>query len=178
MTSQNTKGAFGIVKDARKRMRSFDDSLMILVCTPTVEQGPIWQEYLDSSQGVYHLRCQNCGELSIATNTLKHFQFECVLNDDDSKTYTEGSARIVCPACSHEHSSSDRERLIDQGGYIHKFPEKRSTKPGFQAGVLASKLSVFDWDQLAKIQLQCGRSADLKDRMYFANSILRTSICS
>ena len=48
------------VKEMQKRTRSYDHSIVGLVCTPTTVNGPIWQEYIKGSQGKWFLRCKKC----------------------------------------------------------------------------------------------------------------------
>lgn len=160
----------GNINDLRKRARSFDDGLFFKVCSPTTENGLIWQEFLTSSQGYWHLRCQNCGELSIRSCDIFRLQFETEEVDGRSKCIA-GSERLVCPKCKHSHAENLRRDMILGGDYIHKFPEKLDIHPGYQWGALASQWSDFDWENIANAQLLAGRSGNIRDQQYFDNSI-------
>lgn len=46
------------LRDLYKRTRSYAESLALVVCSPTTENGHIWQEFMKSSQGYYTLRCK------------------------------------------------------------------------------------------------------------------------
>lgn len=48
------------MKELEKRTRSYSSSIFYQVCSPTTENGKIWQEFLRSSQGYYTLRCKGC----------------------------------------------------------------------------------------------------------------------
>ena len=48
------------LRDLLKRTRSYNASMAFVVCSPTTQQGRIWQEFLKSSQGYYTLRCRHC----------------------------------------------------------------------------------------------------------------------
>lgn len=53
-------GKMDNLADLKKRTRSYDSSMTYLVCTPSEENGRIWKEFLNSSQGYWYLRCKEC----------------------------------------------------------------------------------------------------------------------
>lgn len=158
--------------ELKKRTRSYSECLQLFVSTPSYKQNPFWQEFLDGSQGYYHLRCRGCGELTMRSCDVHNLQFESVF-DEDSKLYlpVAGSSRMVCPVCRHEHAEEDREWMVVNGAYVHKFEDRRNDRPSYQCGVLASLLPVHSWDGIAEAQLRSGRSAELADYVSFDNSI-------
>lgn len=158
--------------ELKKRTRSYPECLQLFVSTPSYRQNPFWQEFLDGSQGHYHLRCRGCGELTMRSCDVHNLQFESVF-DEDSKLYlpVAGSSRMVCPVCRHEHAEEDREWMVMNGAYVHKFEDRRNDRPSYQCGVLASLLPVHSWDGIAEAQLRSGRSAELADYVSFDNSI-------
>ena len=93
----------------------------IAVCSPTTQQGHIWQEFLKGSQGYYTLRCKGCGELTMRSCDTNNLQFESDYNEA-LKTYIvkKGSERLICPKCEHEHIEADKGWMI-QNGRIHSF---------------------------------------------------------
>ena len=78
---------------------------------------------------------------------------------------------MICPECKFEHSEDLREKLVKNGKYLHKFPERIKEFPSFQCGVLASLLNVHSWGNIADIQLSSGKQATLEDYISFDNSI-------
>ena len=79
---------------------------------------------------------------------------------------------LVCPLCHHSHTEDLAERMVQQGGYIHRKPELLLTRPGFQWGALASLISPqLRWQNIAEAQLRAGKTGRLADQIYFDNSI-------
>jgi len=61
--------------------------------------------------------------------------------------------------------------MIDNGAYVHLFPDRVNEYPTYQASVLVSLLPVHSWYNIASIQLESGKTADLQDYINFDNSI-------
>ena len=146
------------IQDMRKRLRSFDESLLYKVCTVKgsnpkdkkssgVKASRIWGEFLNSSQGYWHLACQNADcqsqkwqkykGLTMRSCDVHNLQF----NVDKENNLQENSCRLVCPVCGFEHEEKLKQQMNSQGGYIHKKPERLKGKfvhYGFQWGALAS----------------------------------------
>lgn len=156
--------------DLRKRGRTFADSLLIKCSSPKGEKSAINSEYERSSRGAWHLRCLGCGKPTIQSSSVHHLQFETVGKDDERRV-APGSERLICPACKHEHLEADRRGMNMRGKFIHKFPERVESLPGFQWGALASQWESLGWTQIAERQLLAGRSASLEEQVYFDNSI-------
>ena len=164
------------VKEMQKRTRSYDHSIVGLVCTPTTENGTIWQEYLKGSQGMWYLRCKGCNELTLNSNQIANLQFESDYNEG-LRTYQvrKGSCVLVCPKCGH-HTYEDRVWMNQHGAWIHKYPEFFEEKPSFQFGALASQLKSLNWEYIADQQLEAGKTADISLQMSFDASIRRPSL--
>lgn len=158
------------IKEMEKRTRSYDHSIVGLVCTPTTENGAIWQQYLGGSQGKWFLRCKGCGNLTIDSANTNCLQFESDY-DEGRRTYKvkKGTARLVCPICHHEHVEADRKWMNINGGWKHKFPDMLDTYPTFQCGALCSQLKSMNWDYIAQQQLDAGKSSDISEQMSFDN---------
>ena len=118
------------LRDLEKRTRSYNASMMFIVCSPTTQQGHIYQNFMKSSQGYYTLRCKKCGELTMRSCDIQNLQFESTYNEA-LKTYLvkEGSERLVCPKCHHEHIEADKAWMIQNGAYVHLVPELVKTRP-------------------------------------------------
>lgn len=160
------------INELKKRTRSYNQCLQLFVSTPRYKQDPFWREFLNGSQGYYYLRCQHCWELTIRSCDIHHLQFQSEYNEE-LKQYVAipGTERLICPSCKHEHTEADREQMVKQGGYIHKFPERVNLYPSYQAGVLASLLNTHQWSNIANIQLASGKSATLEEYISLDNSI-------
>lgn len=152
---------------AKKRQRSFSESLLILVCTPRGQHSPIYTEFKLSSMGFWHLRCLGCGELTMASKDIHNLQFDL----DASENIVNESLTLVCPRCKHQHKESDKYAMNAQGGYIHERPDLIKTNPGYQWGALASYADALSWREIANRQLVAGKSGTYKDQLYFDNSI-------
>lgn len=166
---QEHDGLVANLQDLRKRMRSFDESLLVKVCTPRGDAAgsAIWTEFMRSSRGYWHLRCLGCGQLTLRSCDIKNLQFDST----EEGAVIPGSARLVCDRCGRNHVESDRAALNAGGAYVHEEPELTATHPGFQWGALASQFPALGWDELARSQFRAGRSGDYRDQIYFDNSI-------
>lgn len=166
----NCPNANNIVQ-MKKRTRSYDECLQIFVSSPTFKDNAFWQEFLNSSQGFYHLRCYNCNELTMRSCDIHHLQFESFFNQE-MKIYKvkPGTCRLICPKCGYEHTEDKKEWMILNGDYIHKYPQKEELYAGYQCGILASMLNTNCWDNIAQIQLLSGKSASLEQYMSWDNS--------
>lgn len=160
------------LNELKKRTRSYNECLQLFVSTPHYKEDPFWIEWLQGSQGYYYLRCCGCGQLTMRSCDIHNLQFETIYNDQ-LKLYVavRGSQRLICPKCKHEHIEAEKEQMIKQGGYIHKFTDRINDFPTYQCGVLASLLNVHCWSNIADIQLASGKSATLEDYISFDNSI-------
>jgi len=156
--------------EVRFRARSFYESMLAKVCTVDggAEGSAIWQEFLKSSQGYWHLRCKECGELSLRSCDIHNLQWELT---DDGKI-VDDSIRLICPLCKHEHTEGDKKEMNLRGDYIHARPELFDTAAGFQWGGLAAwTVDAFTWKKIAAAQMEAGKSGDYRDQLKFDNAV-------
>ena len=160
------------IEELKKRSRSYPESLAVFVSTPTYKENPFWVEFLNGSQGYWTLRCPECNELTMRSCDVHNLQFSTVYSEE-LKCYVPvyGSCRMVCPKCGAEITEDKRKWMTTNGAYVHVFPDRVATRPSFQAGVLASLLTVHSWDAIAEQQLRSGKTAELSDYVSFDNSI-------
>lgn len=158
------------IKEMERRTRSYDHSIVGLVCTPTKENGTIWQQYLLGSQGKWYLRCKGCNELTLDSSNTNNLQFESTYNEA-RRTYAvkKGSCVLVCPKCGHVHHYEDCRWMNVNGGWVHKFPELLDEFSTFQFGALASQLKALNWEYIAQQQLEAGKTSDIELQMAFDN---------
>lgn len=154
---------------ADKRTRAFDSSLRVDVCTPRglESESLIWEDFLQSSQGYYYLRCLGCGELSMRSCDIHNLQWEC----DEGDHLIPDSIRLICPACRREHTEDEKPEMIRSGDYIDKYPAAHSYHPGFQWGALVSLRPSLCWTAIANAQLAAGSTGNYQSQLYFYNSI-------
>ena len=159
------------VDDARKRTRSYSESILYRVCTPTETTGSIWKAFLAGSRGWWTLRCQQCGELTMRSCDFANFQFESSFDDDRGLYIVKPETiRLICPKCGHEHTESDKATLNREGAYVHEFPERIPARPSFQFGALASQFPIMSWPRIAEKILECGKRSDIKAHYELDNS--------
>ena len=159
------------VEDLKKRGRSYSESILYLVCTPTTEQGEIWKHFLAGSRGWWTLRCQGCGKLTMKSCDFGNLQFESAYDEAQGVfiPVTE-SIRLICPECHHEHAEADKAAMNQQGAYVHEFPDRIDLRPSFQFGALASQMPFMSWDHIAGKILECGKRSDIAMHYELDNS--------
>lgn len=156
------------VKDMDKRLRTFHDSIRVLVCSPEGKKAPITQEFNLSSKGFYHCRCASCGELSFNTTTPEEY----FVFDTTDDVVVPGSIRLKCPACGYMHTEEKHKRLITTGGdYIHERPELIDVHAGFCWGALATQMPGLDWLEICTAINAANVSHSYETQAYLHNSI-------
>ena len=159
------------VEDTRKRGRSYGESILYRVCTPTEQSGSIWRAFLAGSQGYWTLRCRGCGELTMKSCEFGNLQFESSYDDERGLYIVKPqSIRLICPKCKHEHTEKDKVWMNRNGAYVHEFPERIDLKPSFQFGALASQFASMSWGRIAEKILECGKRSDIKSHYELDNS--------
>ena len=169
-----TRPGVDTLANLRKRARAFSPGFLLKICTPkgTERQSRIWREFLASSQGYWHLRCQHCGELTMRSCDIHNLKFE--LGEKQEKGVhplpVPDSIRLVCPKCGHAHVEAEKAAMIRDGAYIHRYPD-HTNELGFQVGLLASQFESASWFNIAKAQSRAGKSGDEEAQRYFDNSV-------
>lgn len=171
VNSGEEDGNIDQLRALRTRMKTFPDRLMIACSSPTSPAGPINKAWLDTSRGVYNIRCLGCGQLSsasqlafpLADGGYAGLQWEKAADG----RIVEESIRWVCPHCLRSHEYSEARQMAEQGAYVHQFPELRS-KRGYQAGALANPW-LWTWLEVAEQQEQ---AVDADGRKYLMNNVL------
>lgn len=159
------------LEDLRKRGRSFSQSMLWKVCTPTTENGRIWKQFLKSSQGYWTLYCDQCGDWTMRSCDLHNLQFQSQYNEQIKEhVVKKGTCVLVCPKCGAQHTEDEKQFMNRQGKYIHKVPQRLELHPGFQFGVLCSLFPFMSWDRIADKILQCGKRADIDAHIQLDNS--------
>lgn len=159
------------VEDTRKRGRSYSESILYRVCTPTETTGSIWKAFLAGSQGYWTLRCQKCGKLTMRSCDFSNLQFDSSY-DEERGIYVvkPKSIRLICPKCGRQHTEAEKGKMNQHGQYVHQFPDRVDLRPSFQFGALASQFPVMSWSRIAEKILECGKRSDVKAHYELDNS--------
>lgn len=159
------------IADLKKRTRSYNSSICFLISTPTTDDGRIWQSFLRGSQGYWYLRCKGCGQLTMRSSDIFNLQFESDENQQlEERIVRPDSIRLICPKCGYEHVEADKAWMNQNGGYIHKVPQRLQQNPSFQLGALASQLPSMSWTKIATAQLESGKRNSRQVHITFDNS--------
>lgn len=159
------------LEDLRKRGRSYSQSMLWKVCTPTIENGRIWKEFQKSSQGYWTLYCDKCGDWTIRSCDLHNLQFQSQYNEQLRENIVKkGTCVLVCPKCGAQHTEDEKYFMNRHGKYIHKVPQRLQLHPGFQFGVLCSLFPFMSWDRIAEKILESGKRSDIEAHMQLDSS--------
>lgn len=157
------------IKDMDKRLRTFENSIRVLVCSPEGKKAPITVEYKKSSQGIFHNRCINCGKLTFDT-TLPEEYFK--YDKKDSGLVDPDTIRLVCPECGFEHIEDKHKINITRNGdFIHQFPELYDLHAGFDWGALAAQFAGVDWFTICQSIEEANKSNSYENQAFLYNSI-------
>ena len=144
-------GKLDNVADLKKRTRSYDNSILFLVCTPSEVNGKIWRSFLNSSQGYWYLRCKGCGDLTIRSCDIHNLQFESDYNEELRQYLVKPETiRLVCPKCGYEHVEADKREMNIHGGYIHKIPAKIIEAPRIPVWSFSQSVAEFKLDSYSQ----------------------------
>lgn len=93
--TESEEGSVVRQMEGRLRAHAVEHRRIYLECTVTVEEGAIWQEYINGSQSVILLPCQFCGEhVCLERTDFKGWQ------DCASDVEAMDKARFYCPKCN------------------------------------------------------------------------------
>lgn len=142
----------------RRRLETFkEDARLFLSGTPTIKGfSSIESEYLNSTQGEWHIPCPECGEY--VTFSWDRMKFTEDLKDEP---------RMSCPICETENIEDvwKANRQID-GKWVHKNLKKDMY--GYKLSALASPW--MTWKKIVQEYLE--RKDDLEKLKAFYNTVL------
>ena len=167
------------IRNIEKRQTSYDGdgAFTMLNCSPTLLGAPAWKEYLKTSQGVWHLRCQKkkCNKL-ISSCIVKpemikgQFVGGIKYKTNAAKEIITDSIRLECPHCRHQHRRKQLYKMNQEGEYKHKFPKRKKNR-GYRWGRLAVEYSLTSWEQCADALKDTEENASRETQMFFAQTI-------
>ncbi len=139
-------------KLADRRTGTFQGRKIFLNSTTTrKESSNIERAYAPSSQGRYHVPCPHCGYYQYLTwggRDKKHgIKFERDKND------LVVDAWYQCKCCQKRISESEKPWMLENGAYVHKYPERKIR--GFKYNALVTPLGwINSWAYIATDYLE------------------------
>lgn len=97
------------IKLAKERTKTFVDKKIVMVSTPTVESGNIWQAFMNANERrQYYVPCPHCG----VSQTLKFKQIKWPEEHNDNVDMIRDTAYYECEHCGgHIHDKHKMEML-------------------------------------------------------------------
>lgn len=159
------------ITSLRKRMLTYrDTSKLIVVSSPTLYSGAIYEEWKRGSQGVWHLACLGCGELHPG-NKLSFFmsagKFAGLQWRKENGAVLPETIRYICRKCGREHVESEAAEMNRRGRYVHEADGVKAHR-SYSWGALAIP-DVWYWQQIAEYQ---ERAVDPEGHKFLHNTIL------
>ncbi len=153
------------------RMKTHPLHLLLVVSSPTLYGGPVYQQWLAGSRGTWCLRCLYCGHLCPG-NQLSHPMQDGTFRGlqwqkDQQGNVDASTIRYLCPRCGHAHVWADAVEMNLRGQYVHANAAKTAHR-SFQVGALANP-ALWPWLEIAEAQ---EAAVTLDGRKYLRNTVL------
>ena len=145
---------------ARRRTDSFPDDYKFLTgSTPAKPKGQsrIDSRYEESDQRMFYVPCPLCREMQpllwrrdvdVAVDGKSKFEYNLTWDTDADRMPIPGTIRYRCRECRGLIEERHKQRMLNAGEWIAKFPERR-THAGFYINALYSPWGSV-WDEMAK----------------------------
>ena len=137
---------------------------VIVVCTPTVKTGVVWQEYLKGSMAEWYMPCLECGHFQ-RPNT-QFLQWE----RDATGDVIENSIHFLCEKCGYKHDEKEKPKMNLQGKWIHKYPKRKAFHRSYHLTALASPF--VSWPEIARAKQAASIESSPEKQQDFDNAIL------
>lgn len=122
---------------AEHRTETFDDAKVLIGSTPAKPKGfsLIDEEYNESSQALYQVPCPACNFMQplFMRDPDTHLYNLIYEKDGDGKVITD-SVRYLCRACKHSIDEKFKQKMLDAGRWVHRFPDVRDGRGLFRRG--------------------------------------------
>jgi hypothetical protein len=177
------------VDNMRKRLRramARGEGCLTLCSSPkgTDDNSAIWACYQETNQGIYTLRCMDCGELTIPSTLVdgkrdpftKEFHGGLKWRTENFRVIHD-SIRLECPVCKHQHEPPDSQMMVEYGDYIFKVPQNWD-KHGYLFGSLSSyqradgSWLALTWADIAQKRADTSRSNNYEEKRTYYNSFV------
>lgn len=128
------------IEIAERRTETFDDAKIFIGSTPAKPRGfsIIDSEYEASSQGLYHVPCPHCGHVQpLWWRDPVTGVHRLIYDKDENGDVIKESVRYICAGCKQGIDEKFKQRMLDGGRWVHRFPERVSIR-GFHLNSLYS----------------------------------------
>ena len=124
----------------RARAATFGERAKLYkVSTPLIEGASrIWTEYLDSSQGAYHVPCPHCGGFQALVWQDPEGRYRLICERDAQGELVPESAQYACGHCGALIAEDSKPAMLAAGRWVHAFPERIPRHCGFHVNTLLS----------------------------------------
>lgn len=100
------------IKLAKERTKTFVDKKIVMVSTPTVESGNIWQALMNANERrQYHVPCPHCG----VSQTLKFKQIKWPDEHNDNADMIRDTAYYECEHCGEHIYDKHKMEMLRHG---------------------------------------------------------------
>ena len=100
------------IKLAKERTKTFVDKKIVMVSTPTVESGNIWQALMNANERrQYYVPCPHCG----VSQTLKFKQIKWPDEHNDNADMIRDTAYYVCEHCGEHIYDKHKMEMLRHG---------------------------------------------------------------
>lgn len=126
---------------------------IVLISTPTVERGQIWQHYIQGSQHRFFVCCPDCGEWQF--KEFEQIKWPESLRDLVGEWDVDGVAKAAwyeCKKCSSHWPQSIKDNLVRGGEW--KATNAKAPADHRSAHISALYSPSFTWGDIAKLFLQ------------------------
>ncbi len=177
------------IDNLRKRLRramARGEGCLTLCSSPkgTDDNSAVWHCYQMTNQGVYTLRCMNCGGMTIPSTMVfgkrsqhsKDFVGGLKWHSENFRVIHE-SIRLECPVCQHQHIEDDTFDMVHYGDYVFKNPDLWD-KCGFLFGSLCSykredgSFLALSWVDIAQKVVDTKQSNNFEEKRTLYNSFI------
>lgn len=119
----------------KARMRTYSNSKLVLISTPTNGHSQITEKFLESDQRHLYVPCPSC-------DTFQTVEWESIQwqNEDPSTT------AWVCSDCGSVHGNERKTEMLRRGEWRAHNPE--SDIPGFYLPSLYAPVGRYDWEDI------------------------------
>lgn len=100
---------------ARLDAFAVEDSIIYMECSPSIEEGRIWTEYINGSEARIALSCPHCDHF--VTLEREHL---IGWSDATSEVEAREGACFACPQCGHEWTEEERAEANRNAVLVHK----------------------------------------------------------
>ncbi|WP_370550832.1 phage terminase large subunit family protein [Edwardsiella tarda] len=129
------------LKLAEQRAETFSDSLIMCSSTPLEPDDLICQQYQQSDQRKFFIKCPHCDhEHELVFENIK---FEWVIDEHSRRSLPDpDTAKLVCPSCEKEITEAQRIRAVAGGRWIATNPKVKDIA-GYHINRLYSPLTTI-----------------------------------